>query len=134
MEMKRDKDDDSWVSKKINKIGKKVGEEVFKTKKEFYNGYKHSLKQKGWKKINEEKNEAEVFKRKEKIKVVTEIKGAKEEEIEIKKFKNSLIIYAPSHQKDYIKKVKLPTEVKEKINFTLKEGTLIISLNQTKNK
>lgn len=133
-EMKRHEDDSSWFSKKINKIGRKVGKGVFKTKKEFYNGYKLSLKQKGWKEIKEEKNEAEIFIRKDKVKVITEVKGAKEEEIEIEKRNSNLYIYAPSPQKDHIKKVKLPTEVKEEINFSLKKGILIISLNQHQNK
>lgn len=133
-----ERNQDSWLSKKIGKFGKKVGKELFEAKEGFFDGYKLSLKEKGWKKIEENKNRnVEVFVKNDETRVILRAPGAKKKKTKVKKSDNNyLYVYASSPHKNYIKKVQLPSKLNDEeveIDLDFQEETLIISLNRLDN-
>lgn len=123
----------NWLSKQLNKLARAWGGNLSEAKKEFQEKYKDTLKNSDWGQLDlgdASQPFFDVFKKGNKIKVIAEVPGAKEDEIEVGLFKNEkLKIHAPTEGKDYSTELYLPGKVKDrKRSYYYNNGVLTINL------
>ena len=123
---------EDWLSESLGKIFRKMGSSYENAKKEFKDGYKNSIKNKTTTSENENKKEpfVDIFKTKNKIKILIEAPGAKEDQIHLGIYnEDKLHVYIPSTYEDYSTDIELPTKIKKKkARYRYKNGVIAISL------
>lgn len=126
----------NWLSDKLVKIANNLGKTVREAKKEFKEGYKQSLKDADWSELTiEDETEpfVDLFKKGNKVKIIAEIPGTNQEEIEVGVIdKKTIHIYAPAVRKKYSTTIELPSEIKNNnTTYIYNNGVLTINLELT---
>ncbi|PTD94596.1 hypothetical protein C9439_01910 [archaeon SCG-AAA382B04] len=123
----------NWLSNQLVKIANNLGKKVTLAKEEFKEGYKKSLKEADWDEIDTEEETQpfiDIFKKEEKIKIIAEIPGTNQEDIEVGVIDPKMVhIHAPSSRKKYSTTIELPAKIKNKnASYNYKNGVLTINL------
>lgn len=123
----------NWLSDQLLKVANNLGKKVGKAKNELTEGYKQSLKKADWSELEVKKGTEpfiDLFKKSDKIKIVAEIPGASQQDIEVGLYDSKTIqIYAPTLHKKYSTTIELPSDVKNnQATYIYKNGVLTINL------